>query len=375
MPDSQITIELDDSNARSHYADVAQVKASRDGFMLLFGRRRPGRQDKNAHRVPLEMLINLNPVAAKRLSIQLDAVIRQYETKFGLLQGKMLRQQKLEPTPPMPTPVFRSAGGTEKADLLFRFLEAHQAKPAFERSWGFLSRKLHANRFLLGFEKKRIGSNPAEKIAAVCRRIEMPEDFLAVFLKNLPGAGIVGFGFAEDGDACMVKAYLELGAPFYRAGGTLHKSEPYLSHLGLKWDADDSSRKALARYTCVPGCDFREVQKRLSDGFYNGTSENPLGIINGILNLAASRGGRQQFDYLDVTEEKNPRSSYDINLYGATLQLNEIHSFLLDICRYYRISEKQFGNRYEQAKNHILGHIAGGRDRNGKDFLTLYFGE
>ena len=375
MSDRQITIEWDDTDARSYSADVAQVKASREGFMLLFGQRRSAVKSQNGHCVPLDTLVNLNPVAAKRLAIQLDSVIRKYETKFGLLYGQVIQEQRLVPTPPIPAPVFRSVKGTDKVKLLFGFLKEHQMQPAFERSWGFQVQELHADRFLLGFEKKQVGANPDEKLVDVCLRMDMPEDFLEVFLKNLPSAKIVGFGFGEDENTCIIKAYLELGAPFYRAGSTFDKSEPYLSHLGLKWDADDRSRKALARYTCSPGLSASMVQRRLADDFYGDAAAKPFQIIHGILEHAAAKGGEQRFDFLDVSEENNPRSSYDINVYGAYLQLSEIHSFLLAICRYYQIPEEEFRSRYEQAQNHVLGHIAGGRNRHGKDFLTLYFGE
>ncbi len=376
LSDNQVKIEWDDSEARSAYADVAQIKTSRDEFMLLFGRLRAGRRDRDEHRIPLEERIILSPVTAKRFAVQLDNFIRYYETEFGLLQKKAIRQERLVPTPPMRPPAFRSAKGVEKADLLFRFLEDHRVKPAFERSWGFLTEKLLGNRFLLGFEKKSIGQNPDEKILDVCLRMDMPADFLVVLQENLPHADIVGFGFGEDGDSCIVKAYLEFGASFYRsAKGALPKDDPYLSHLGLKWHAEDSAKKALARYTCFPGCTNREMQDRLSDGFYGDTSNSPFEIVKGILDLASQKVDKDRFAYLDVMEENNPRSSYDINLYGANLQLKEIYSFLLDLCRYYRIPEAQLGDRYATKKTNILGHLAGGRDRDGRDFLTLYFGE
>jgi len=375
MPDHQITIAWDDTHARSYSADVAQVKASRESFMLLIGRRRSAENNPNGHRVPLDTLITMNPVAAKQLAIQLDTVVRQHDKKFGLQDRRTIQQPELLPTPPIPAPAFRSSQATEKVNLLFQFLKDHQVTPAFERSWGFQIEALQADRFLLGFEKNQIGSNPDEKVVQAGMQMDMPEDFLKVFLENLPKAKIVGFGFGEDQDTCIIKAYLELGAPFYRAESTVHKSDPYLSHLGLKWDADDRSRKALARYTCSPGLTGREVRQRLSNEFYGTASTRPFKIIDGILKLAAKRGDGQRFDFLDVTEEGNPRSSYDINVYGANLQLNEIHTFLLDICQYYQIPENQFGTCYELAQNHILGHVAGGRHRNGQDFLTLYFGE
>jgi hypothetical protein len=375
MSDREITIEWDDTNTRSFAADVAQVKASREGFMLLFGRRQSAVLRPDGYRVPLELLVNMNPVAAKRFAIQLDTVVRQHEAKFGSPDRQAKRQARLMPTPPIPAPVFRSTQATEKANQLFQFLKDHRVTPAFERSWSFQTQTLAPDRFLLGFEKHQLGTNPDEKIVQVCMQMDMPDDYLKVFLENLPKAKIVGFGFGEDQDACIIKAYLELGAPFYRVSSTAHKSDPYLSHLGLKWDAGDRLRKALARYTCSPGLTVREVRQRLSNAFYGTASPRPFGTVDGILKLAAKRGDRLRFDFLDVIEENNSRSSYDINVYGAHLQLSQIHSYLMDICRYYEIPEQQFDTRYQAVQNHILGHIAGGRHRNGQDFLTLYFGE
>jgi len=62
-------------------------------------------------------------------------------------------------------------------------------------------------------------------------------------------------------------------------------------------------------------------------------------------------------------------------VYGANLELQEVYPFLLDMCRHYSIPEEQFHNLYEPTKTQILGHLAGGIDREGRDFFTIYFGE
>jgi Protein of unknown function (DUF3467) len=369
-------ITWDDSDARNVYANVAQVKATRDEFMLLFGASQTGHADQNDLRVQLNERIVLNPVTAKRLAIQLNKGIQAYESSFGFLDGKGVLHERLKPTPPLRPPTFKSAKGAEKVDLLFQFLEEQKVRPAFERSCEFLAKTLLENRFLLGFEKSMIGRNPNEKLMGVCVRMNMPEDFLAVFLGNLPEANIVGFGFGEHGGTCIVKAYLEFGVRFYRAiKSKPHNPDPYLSHLGFKWDTENNTRKALARYTCFPGYTTEEIQERLSDDFYGDKAGGPFEIVKGILDLASSKVSKERFLYLDVKEEHNPRSSFDINVYGANLQLQEVYPFLLDMCRHYSIPEKQFLNLYEPAKTHILGHLAGGIDREGRDFLTLYYGE
>ena len=372
---TQPKIIWDDTNMKSVYAEFAQVKAAREEVMLLFGTKQTRQLDQNELQVKLNERIVLNPIAAKRLAIQLEIGIRDYESRFGSPDGKAEIRTILKPTPPLHPPLFRSEKGADKVNLLFQFLEDHQIRPAFESSCEFLERKLLGNRFLLGFEKRMIHQNPDGKILDICGKMNMPKDFLVALLENLPEAKIVGFGFGEEGETFIVKAYLEFGDRFYRAIKTnRYKPEPYLSHLGFKWHADDSNKKALTKYTCFPGYSSQEILERLDD-FYKDKNSSPLEIIRGILTLAASRIGTEKFLYLDVKEENNPRLSFDINLYAANLQMKEIYSFLLEMCRYYSIPSEQFHNLYESMKTQIFGHLAGGVDREGRDFLTIYFGK
>jgi hypothetical protein len=117
------------------------------------------------------------------------------------------------------------------------------------------------------------------------------------------------------------------------------------------------------------------VLERLSGSFYGPEGRNPFDMVKGILELASSKVTEERFHYLDVKEEGNPRSSFDINVYSANLQLKEIDSFLLGVSRHFSISEERFQSWHEPVKGNILGHLAGGLDRKGRDFITLYFGE
>jgi hypothetical protein len=104
--DTQPKIVWDDSEVLSLYSNIAQVKASREEIMLLFGASRTAQADQNELRVQLSERIVLNPVAAKRLAIRLDNAIREYESRFGYLDGNALLQESLEPTPPLQPPPF-----------------------------------------------------------------------------------------------------------------------------------------------------------------------------------------------------------------------------------------------------------------------------
>jgi hypothetical protein len=358
------------------YANVAQVKASREEFMLLLGTSQTGPSAQKEIRVALNQQIIMSPVAAKRLSVLLNSVIHEYESRFGSLDNGVAFREELLPTPPLRPPSFRSALAVEKSDLCLRLLDRLNIKPAFERSFKFKEKSVLENRFLLGFEKDSIKTNPNEKILDICEQIGMPPDLMVTFLKNLPEASIVGFGFGENETTCIVKAYLEFGIRFYRAmKNKLLNPDPYLSHLGCKWGVSDNTKSVVTKYTCYPAYTTEDMLERLSSGLYKDKDSSRYAIVKGILELASGKVGNDKFLFLGVDEENNPRNSFDINLYRANLQIKDIYPFLLEMCRFYSISEKRFHELFEPIKTQIFGHIAGGIDRKGKDFFTIYFGE
>jgi hypothetical protein len=358
------------------YANFAQVKATREEFMLLLGTSPSRPSAQNEILVALNERIILTPAAAKRLSVSLNNIISSYESEFGSLDEEVVFRDRLIPTPPMSPPSFRSAQAAQKVDLCFRLLDSLNIKPAFERSFKIKEKELLKNRFLLGFEKDLIGPSPNEKILNICEQIGMPPDLMATFLKNLPEASIVGFGFGENETTCIVRAYLEFGIRYYRAmKDKPHNPDPYLSHLGFKWDVSDSTVSVLTKYTCHPGYTTEDMLERLSNDLYGHKNRSPYKIVKGILDLASSKVGNDKFLFLSVNEENNPRNSFDINIYRANLQMNGIYPFLLGMSRLYSIPEEQFDELYEPEKTKIIGHIAGGIDREGNDFITIYFGE
>jgi hypothetical protein len=62
-------------------------------------------------------------------------------------------------------------------------------------------------------------------------------------------------------------------------------------------------------------------------------------------------------------------------MYQADLRLGELYPLLLQICWHYGIPYDEFNKHYEPIKTQKFGHLTGGVDREGRDFLTVYFGE
>ncbi len=82
---SQVKIKWDDSTMRSVYANVCNVAATREEFVLLFGMNQAWNPNQKELTVQLSDRIVMNPFAVKRLALLLNNVLREYEAKHGTL--------------------------------------------------------------------------------------------------------------------------------------------------------------------------------------------------------------------------------------------------------------------------------------------------
>ena len=82
---TQQTIRWDDTNIKSSYSNVCNVSSTREEVVLVFGTNQAWERGQPEVRVELSHRIILSPFAAKRLSLLLTNVLREYETRFGVL--------------------------------------------------------------------------------------------------------------------------------------------------------------------------------------------------------------------------------------------------------------------------------------------------
>jgi len=78
-------VRWDDSKMNSTYANVCNVASTREEVTLLFGTNQTWHNGGKEVTVELSDRIILNPYAAKRLTLLLSAVIKQYEDRFGTI--------------------------------------------------------------------------------------------------------------------------------------------------------------------------------------------------------------------------------------------------------------------------------------------------
>ena len=82
---SQVRVRWDDSRMTNTYANVCNVSSTREEMTLLFGTNQTWHTGQNELTVQLSNRIILNPYAAKRLSLLLANVVKEYESRFGAL--------------------------------------------------------------------------------------------------------------------------------------------------------------------------------------------------------------------------------------------------------------------------------------------------
>lgn len=258
-----------------------------------------------------------------------------------------------------------------KAVKLFKLIEDLGVACGYERSFKMLDYRLLANRFLLGI-------NPAdlrpEKLLDVCRRLDMPAQYLESFQAHLADANVVFLGFEDNEQDCLYKVYLEFWEKVKsEIPCKANKQESVLLHLGFKWNTDDNTRRAISRYMCYPMLSVQSISQRLLHVYQGYEDNGSRKIAEDLLTFAGSRSTGSSFIYVEVGEDNNPRRSFDINLYKARLRLMDIASSLSRMREHYSIPAERFDRLYQLVGNKLFGHLAGGLNREGKDFLTVYY--
>ena len=82
---TQQPVRWDDSNIKSSYANVCNVSSTREEVVLVFGTNQAWERGKPEVRVELSHRIIFSPFADKRLADLLNNVMREYESRLGVL--------------------------------------------------------------------------------------------------------------------------------------------------------------------------------------------------------------------------------------------------------------------------------------------------
>jgi hypothetical protein len=258
----------------------------------------------------------------------------------------------------------------QSARRVWELVEGLEVSFAHERSLRICRGSLLANRFLLSVARRSVSGDACGKIRNVCRQLGMPEPFRDDAARFLASAEYLHFGFEEGPASSLYKVYLELGVPAGRGVGMA----PVLLHVAYKWDVMEPSRSAVTRYFWYPSLSISASLERTAALFPAGHSSAPFEIIREVFLLAERRAAGGGFRYLEATEDRSARHSFDVNLYEANLVLQDLAPLFTRMCEYFAISPERFTSVTAREGTKRLGHIAGGIHRTGEDFFNVYYG-
>lgn len=260
-----------------------------------------------------------------------------------------------------------AAAGAAWQDLLGR-LDASGLPYGQERSFKLAPGRVLRDRLLVGIPLRLADAGAP---LAIAQELGLPEQGRELLMQALPRASGLLLATEEQGGAVLHKVYLEFWDEVrarVRAGDTT----PQLLHLGVKWDRGRPGHYEEARYVCVPLPGTRDVLRRMADAYPGGMAQHTLEIARAIVRQAAMREPRPSLVYLEATEAHNPRRSFDINLYPCGLRVGEVAPLLREAASGFGIDEGELRGPLADLSPLPLGHISGGCDRRGAQFLSVY---
>jgi len=215
---------------------------------------------------------------------------------------------------------------------MMRLLDAVEALGVpylHERSIRFSGGEVSRNRYLVSIDPAKIRVNARERLFVICRRLELPETAIQEVWRGLAAASCVHFGYEEWAGKETHKVYLESGD---------HAGNPVLLHRAWKWRGEDFVRSEYWWHRGLSSAEIRERCARYGCG----------DLVAGVLSRDAQ--------YLEVTEAEAGRASFDLNLAESGLKVRDVLPGEPGIA------------------DEPLGHLAGGRHRDGRPFYTVYYG-
>lgn len=244
-----------------------------------------------------------------------------------------------------------------------------------ERSIKLRDKGVLTNRFLLTVARDDIGADASARVLAACRHLEMPEQFLNAVAAHVTPANMFHFGYEEELDGrAYYKVYLERGEQFAHAMNSRPPvTDPFVLFHAFKWNSADRNEQVMARYVCHPRLGRTALLQRVA-AVYAGAERTPWHLLSELVAAASRRVPETELLYLDVTEDGTNRKSFDVNFYRAGLRVDSVAPFVERLGTHFSLHADLVPGAFAGILDRRLGHVAGGVDRRGRDFLTIYYG-
>lgn len=258
-------------------------------------------------------------------------------------------------------------GGLSLAGRLLHAIGALGLEYGREDAFKMVPGRLIADRLLVGVQARTAS---AADLLQVAELLGMPGAARDVLLPRWQQANAVFFGTEESEGLCVGKMYLEFWDQVRRdvlAGAR----DPQLLHFGVKWTQARPGQFEQARYLCHPLLSARDVLRRMALA-YSGNVPKTLEPARAIIRHGYRRAPDAAFLYVEVSEQGNPRCSFDINLYKGGLRVAHAATELRAAAASFGIEPAAIETQLQRLAACPLGHLSGGLDRHGQEFLSVY---
>lgn len=258
---------------------------------------------------------------------------------------------------------------TSPVQFLLDRLRALGVSYGREDSFKLTHQQLIPDRVLIGID---IAHLPAGTMFDIAHELGMPVVCQNMLRVHLPQANLVLFGIEDRTTGSICKLYLEFWEQVRRDVLRTGSMTPRLLHLGVKWDSTRPERHEVARYTCFPLLSAVDAMHRMSDLYPSAPATNSSEVALAIVRKSLRRDPGASLLYLEVNEDANPRNSFDINLYKTGLRVADAAAELRQAARQFDIAPEAIEQQLHRLGHCLLGHLSGGTDRYGAEFLSLY---
>lgn len=238
-----------------------------------------------------------------------------------------------------------------------------------EDSFKLGPRRVIGGRVLIGVESAGLET---ERALALATELGMPDVCLQVLRARVTDANAVFFGFEPLGASWVCKVYLEFWDAVRHQIRRTGARTPQLLHLGVKWDSARPGQHEVARYDCHPMLDVRTILRRMAACHGEAGAAPLCALAQAIVRSAAQRKPDASMLYLEVREQDNPRSSFDINLYKSGMLVADSAAQLREAGAWFQVPAAAIEEQLHLLGSCALGHLSSGIDRHGQPFLSVY---
>jgi hypothetical protein len=226
-----------------------------------------------------------------------------------------------------------------------------------------------ARRFLAGVP---LATADGQALLALGDAMAIPPAARSALQERLPGANAVFYGIEDRPQGPVFKMYLEFWDEARRHVRATSSREPIVLHWGVKWSADRPGHFEKAKYLCHPLLSTRDALRRIAAVYDATLVTHSRDAAQSIVRQAWRAAPEAALLYVEVEEENNPRRSFDINLYPAQLRVSDIAPTLRELASRFEIDASHFEPHLQRLAALPLGHLSGGLDRHGDEFLSVY---